>query len=554
MIHLHIYLSTHGHGRCCTSLVWIKFFEPLAKAGFNIIAFDAPCFGRSSGASTGQANLWRSNDYELILRLLECFGAGHGSVYFMAQCMGAAMMLRAMSVSPDSFGHHFVVHNATLGIWPDNIDSILKSKGGHIMGWHEVDQDLMREAVCYKNLKRLANIGLCTFTDSALERECGRMVNVLDKNQVIAPHLSRDSHLLYFDPTLEQIEKIMSFFLSRPRLRLNYTVWNPPSETAVQQGHAFSSKINVCIRMRPHLSHENEDYRAIYGFDLTSHGPSISYQRRGFDNIFVFNHIFTPESRGDDVFLPVQSLLDGVKAGLNHGTIFAYGQTASGKTYTVAELMRQVIPQLLSVGSSITVKLSQIYQNRTYDLLESNKLCSDGALSSQSVTKEADFFDLYDTAIRVRKTAHTAMNADSSRSHVIMALTLDSHDRHLCVVDLAGSERVKKSLVINNSFSEAAEINNSLLVLSRVLRAKITPGTTHVPYRDCALTKALESVFESYNHRAVLYACISPCKNDLFESDQTLKFASNATHVCDNSRSTEDIRCDESVDDLAICS
>lgn len=101
-----------------------------------------------------------------------------------------------------------------------------------------------------------------------------------------------------------------------------------------------------------------------------------------------------------------------------------------------------------------------------------------------------------------------------------------------------GSERVKKSFSAGSTFKEATEINSSLLVLSRVLRAKITPGNTHVPYRDSALTMALEDMFESHNHRAVLFACISPYRQSVAESDQTLRFACNATYVQEPSTSS----------------
>ena len=108
----------------------------------------------------------------------------------------------------------------------------------------------------------------------------------------------------------------------------------------------------------------------------------------------------------------------------------------------------------------------------------------------------------------------------------------------ICLLASTGSERVKKSFSTGKTFKEATEINSSLLVLSRVLRTKITPGNSHVPYRDSVLTTALEDMFESSNHRAVLFACISPTEDSVTESEHTLRFASNATYVQQPSTST----------------
>ena len=63
-------LCLHGHGACCGVGVWGHFFVPLHRAGFHVVAMDAPCFGRSSGP-TAQANLWRADDAALVLRLLK---------------------------------------------------------------------------------------------------------------------------------------------------------------------------------------------------------------------------------------------------------------------------------------------------------------------------------------------------------------------------------------------------------------------------------------------------------------------------------------------------
>ena len=141
----------HGHGHSCCVTSWIKFFAPLHAAGFNIIALDAPCFGRSGGSAreSGQANLWRADDAALVIRLLRSFGVAPASqrTTAFAQCMGGAMFLRALSATPGMFSPFHVLLNVTIGNFPHNIADILRSKGGALLAYHEVDRDHLREAV-----------------------------------------------------------------------------------------------------------------------------------------------------------------------------------------------------------------------------------------------------------------------------------------------------------------------------------------------------------------------------------------------------------------------
>lgn len=90
-------LCMHGHGHCCSVASWAAFFPSLIRAGYSVVTIDAPGFGQSSGAA-GQANLWRTRDAFLVIRLLEAFGCGpRRPATIFAQCMGGAMFLRAFS-------------------------------------------------------------------------------------------------------------------------------------------------------------------------------------------------------------------------------------------------------------------------------------------------------------------------------------------------------------------------------------------------------------------------------------------------------------------------
>ena len=71
-------LCMHGHGSACTSVLWARFFPELSRAGFHVLSFDSPGFGRSSGA-TNQTIKWKRDDAQLVMRILECFGVGKDS-------------------------------------------------------------------------------------------------------------------------------------------------------------------------------------------------------------------------------------------------------------------------------------------------------------------------------------------------------------------------------------------------------------------------------------------------------------------------------------------
>ena len=71
-------LCMHGHGHTCCVASWARFWVPLHQAGFRVVAFDAPCFGQSSGPA-GQANLFRTDDAELVIRIITSFGCSETS-------------------------------------------------------------------------------------------------------------------------------------------------------------------------------------------------------------------------------------------------------------------------------------------------------------------------------------------------------------------------------------------------------------------------------------------------------------------------------------------
>jgi pimeloyl-ACP methyl ester carboxylesterase len=368
-------LCMHGHGHSCCVTSWAAFFGPLHDAGYNIIALDAPCFGRSGGASreSGQANLWRADDASLVLRLLQSFGVASQSqrTTAFAQCMGGAMFLRALHMAPGFFGAFHVMSNTTIGNFPPDIAEILQRKGGALLAYHEFDPDHMREAVAYKALTKLSEASpkLCRFIDNERARAAS-LPHVLDSDHMrvtVAPgaQLSRDrdAECFFFQPSAYVLDKIMRHVTRVAVPQVAPSSVEHPIQSAVALGQADSASFTVAVRVRPPLARERM-HRRSYTVQTQplpgscDTGEEITVQTsiggRTVDKAFLFHRVFGESDGNATVYAELaRPLLDfvlarsapqlqrgtkrsGGRSGERSATIFAYGQTGSGKTYTVS--------------------------------------------------------------------------------------------------------------------------------------------------------------------------------------------------------------------------
>ena len=368
-------LCMHGHGHSCCVTSWAAFFGPLHDAGFNIIALDAPCFGRSGGAAreSGQANLWRADDASLVLRLLQSFGiASHSQrTTAFAQCMGGAMFLRALHTAPGFFGAFHVMSNTTIGNFPSDIADILQRKGGALLAYHEFDPDHMREAVAYKALAKLSEASpkLCRFIDNERARAAS-LPHVLDNDHMRVTigrgvQLSRDAdaECFFFQPSAYVLDKIMRHVTRVAVPQVATSSVEDPIQSAVTLGQADCASFTVAVRVRPPLARERMHRRSYTvqtqslpgSFDT---GEEITVQTaiggRKVDKAFLFHRVFGETDGNATVYAELaRPLLDfvlprsapqlqrgtkrsGGRSGERSATIFAYGQTGSGKTFTVS--------------------------------------------------------------------------------------------------------------------------------------------------------------------------------------------------------------------------
>lgn len=291
---------------------------------------------------------------------------------------------------------------------------------------------------------------------------------------------------------------------------------------------------------------------------------------------FHFDQVFRPESKQIDVYrVVVKPLIDQVLQGFNC-TVFAYGQTGTGKTYTMeggklepgvnweedpeSGIIPRAISQLFDtleghIDFTVIVSFLEIYNEDTYDLLSSIdditklKIFDDGqkrgsvivdGLKETNVRSKEDIYDILRTGSSKRQTAATLMNACSSRSHTIFSITVQVREGtikgeelvkvgKLNLVDLAGSENIGRSGAQDKRAREAGNINQSLLTLGRVITT-LVERRPHIPYRESKLTRLLQDSLGGKTKTSII-ATISPAYADLDDTLSTLDYASRAKKI-----------------------
>jgi hypothetical protein len=296
----------------------------------------------------------------------------------------------------------------------------------------------------------------------------------------------------------------------------------------------------------------------------------------GHSKVFEFDHIFSGTSTQQEVFEKgakdlIASVLDGYNV-----SILAYGETGSGKTYTMKgkngttwkhhqaglclralkEIFRLKAERILDVSYDITLSVLEIYNENIRDLLGPEMLLSEEAdlelrlrssylkfryiesdvlVIEDLTTIRCESFEdavvLMEKAQTSRHVGVTNMNEYSSRSHNIVRITVTGKNRMthtetlaiLNFIDLAGSERVHKSVTNNEEqFREVSSINRSFSALENVIQA-IKKKQTQVPYRDSKLTYFLQECLGG-GSKVVIFITLSPSLVSVDESLRSLNF------------------------------
>ncbi len=265
-----------------------------------------------------------------------------------------------------------------------------------------------------------------------------------------------------------------------------------------------------------------------------------------------------------------RGIVDSVIEGYN-GTVFAYGQTGAGKTFTmegvedppeyrgiIANSFSHIFDTIEHTSAQkvflVQVSMMEIYNEQIRDLIGRDpkqaldlKDSKDRGVYVKNLTfitvkNLQDVDKVLKAGRKNRSVASTMMNQESSRSHSIITIRIETSEKSavdnqnhikggkLNMVDLAGSERPSKTGAKGEQFKEGIEINLSLSALGNVISALVNPKAQHIPYRDSKLTRLLQDSLGG-NTKTVMVANISPADDNKEETLSTLRYASRAKNI-----------------------
>ncbi|KAI9390921.1 hypothetical protein POPTR_007G014800v4 [Populus trichocarpa] len=336
-------------------------------------------------------------------------------------------------------------------------------------------------------------------------------------------------------------------------------------------GGGGEEKILVSVRLRPLNEKEigkNDvsDWECIND-DTVIYRNSLSVSERSmYPTAYKFDRVFGPGCSTRQVYGEgAKEVALSVVSGIN-SSVFAYGQTSSGKTYTMSGITEYTVADIYDYVDKhkereFTLKFSamEIYNESVRDLLSTDttplRLLDDPErgtvverLTEETIRDWNHFKELLSVCEAQRQIGETSLNEASSRSHQILRLTIESSAREFVghyksstlastvnFVDLAGSERASQSLSAGMRLKEGCHINRSLLTLGTVIR-KLSKGRNgHIPFRDSKLTRILQSSLGG-NARTAIICTMSPARIHVEQSRNTLLFASCAKEVTTNAQ------------------
>ncbi|CAO3589749.1 unnamed protein product [Absidia cylindrospora] len=335
------------------------------------------------------------------------------------------------------------------------------------------------------------------------------------------------------------------------------------------------NNIKVVCRFRPQNKLEIKE-GGVPIIELNNEGTSVTLKGETQSN-YAFDKVFGSNTRQEEVFdYSIKSIVDDVVAGYN-GTVFAYGQTGSGKTFTmmgsdiddaenkgiIPRIVEQIFESIMLSPDNMefTVKVSymEIYMEKVRDLLNpsmDNLAIHEDKVKGVYVKGVLEVYvssteEVYDVMRRGgsnRVVAYTNMNAESSRSHSLVLITITQKNvdtgaaksGKLYLVDLAGSEKVGKTGASGQTLEEAKKINKSLTALGMVINSLTDGKSSHIPYRDSKLTRILQESLGG-NSRTTLIINCSPSSYNEAETISTLRFGVRAKTIKNQAKVNADL-------------
>ncbi|KAK0636868.1 putative Nkin protein [Bombardia bombarda] len=328
---------------------------------------------------------------------------------------------------------------------------------------------------------------------------------------------------------------------------------------------SIANSIKVVARFRPQNRVEIESGgQPIVRFDGQD---TCTVESREAQGSFTFDRVFDMACKQSDIFdFSIKPTVDDILNGYN-GTVFAYGQTGAGKSYTmmgtsiddgegrgvIPRIVEQIFTSILSSTANIeyTVRVSymEIYMERIRDLLapqndnlpvheEKNRGVYVKGLLEIYVSSVQEVYEVMRRGGNARAVAATNMNQESSRSHSIFVITItqknvetgSAKSGQLFLVDLAGSEKVGKTGASGQTLEEAKKINKSLSALGMVINSLTDGKSSHIPYRDSKLTRILQESLGGNSRTTLIINCSPSSYNDA-ETLSTLRFGMRAKSI-----------------------
>ncbi|WOL05676.1 kinesin-like protein KIFC3 isoform X1 [Canna indica] len=378
--------------------------------------------------------------------------------------------------------------------------------------------------------------------------------------------LSQDAHdCANSIPNLNKMTfAIQTLVAQSEDLKIKYSEEMAKRKKLYNQLQETKGNIRVFCRCRPLNKGEIScGYNAIVDFDAAKDGEIGIMTGGATKKNFKFDRVYTPKDNQADVYADASPLVTSVLDGYNV-CIFAYGQTGTGKTFTMEgneqnrgvnyrtleELFKVAVERKETFSYSLSVSVLEVYNEQIRDLLATSpstkklevRQAAEGfhhvpGMVEAKVENIKEAWNVLQAGSNARAVGSNNVNEHSSRSHCMLCIMVRSKNlmngectnSKLWLVDLAGSERLTKTDVQGERLKEAQNINRSLSALGDVISA-LAMKSNHIPYRNSKLTHLLQDSLGG-DSKALMFVQISPSENDMGETVSSLNFASRVRGV-----------------------
>ncbi|KAL0718095.1 hypothetical protein Bca4012_067417 [Brassica carinata] len=385
-----------------------------------------------------------------------------------------------------------------------------------------------------------------------------------DEHAFVSSQVKEIKNCSFVEPEMSKALQLLNTELGT--LKKQYLEESSERKRLYNENIELKGNIRVFCRCRPLNQDEvGNGCASVVEFDASHENDLQILSTDSSKKHFKFDHVFKPEDSQETVFAQTKPIVTSVLDGYNV-CIFAYGQTGTGKTFTMEgtpdnrgvnyrtleELFLSSENRSRLMKFELSVSMLEVYNEKIRDLLVDNsnhppkklevKQSAEGTqevpgLVEAQVFNTDEVWDLLKRGYSVRSVGSTAANEQSSRSHCLLRVTVKGENlingqktrSHLWLVDLAGSERVGKVETEGERLKESQFINKSLSALGDVIAA-LASKTSHIPYRNSKLTHMLQNSLGG-DCKTLMFVQISPSSADQGETLCSLNFASRVRGI-----------------------